>query len=527
MVVYVERLESGSLVVPSNFYSASAASFGTRAVIVFPKITSPVSTVGFPPSNSEKNIIGDRSCIHRNWKGEILKCRGFSDYSYEEQASSSPHPVFNLKQVKAWPGSSVEGGVVGYDFVFPGANTSYSRTPYKYGSSTMYMDSDLTWKGNLSNGVILVMDRQQYTNVRTSDNKILLVQYRVCLLEFSSFDVYGVPHRYRSKTLETSSTLVPFASRKPPDMVMPASTGYTSISASQFTTNWTTGGKWWEDKDSAYSYLLNFNSYYDTVFSYFPQSAIYEDLCVQAIQSARHVDINTGMFAKDLFELKSALKPFIALADGAQPKDLATAYLSWRYGATLTFSDGRKLVKSVQASLRNLVRTKLYDSCRSRQSGSGTLSRCNNDEYESLYTYKVYYTPRDDTFSKVVSALMSWDLFPSLSNVWDVIPYSFVVDWFVPIQNALERIDSRTYASVLNVICVCRSMRVATKLSSKTAELFYPTVGWNKEDTYAHLTFTRFSREITSVLDRPRFKVGQKPEFRNYAELTSIIVQNF
>jgi hypothetical protein len=49
---------------------------------------------------------------------------------------------------------------------------------------------------------------------------------------------------------------------------------------------------------------------------------------------------------------------------------------------------------------------------------------------------------KNNCFSQLWSALEKLGLDPSAGQLWDLIPYSFVVDWFVPVGDSLRTIDA-------------------------------------------------------------------------------------
>lgn len=65
----------------------------------------------------------------------------------------------------------------------------------------------------------------------------------------------------------------------------------------------------------------------------------------------------------------------------------------------------------------------------------------------------VYYGECDDRLSRALLEIDNWDVLPTFSNVWDLIPYSFVVDWFVNVGTILEDMDTMWKALELPVLC--------------------------------------------------------------------------
>lgn len=140
----------------------------------------------------------------------------------------------------------------------------------------------------------------------------------------------------------------------------------------------------------------------------------------------------------------------------------------------------------------------------------------------ATYHYKVYYQPYDLPFAKSIKTLMDVDLFPTLTNVWDLVPFSFVIDWFLDIGSLFERIDTRTYASTLAVLGVLRSIKRSVSGVPGAAFPF-----WNRNISGLVGTWgcTSYQRASSSTLDLPHLILDTPREFHNYAELAAIIAQ--
>lgn len=61
-------------------------------------------------------------------------------------------------------------------------------------------------------------------------------------------------------------------------------------------------------------------------------------------------------------------------------------------------------------------------------------------EYHAT-AYFHYNVPYQGTFAKIFAALDRFGFNVSLSDVWEIVPFSFVVDWFLDIQSLIETLD--------------------------------------------------------------------------------------
>lgn len=58
------------------------------------------------------------------------------------------------------------------------------------------------------------------------------------------------------------------------------------------------------------------------------------------------------------------------------------------------------------------------------------------------YYSELHLKLKDNPVAQLMNALESLGLNPSAANLWDLIPFSFVADWFIPIGSVLRRLDA-------------------------------------------------------------------------------------
>lgn len=226
-----------------------------------------------------------------------------------------------------------------------------------------------------------------------------------------------------------------------------------------------------------------------------------------AADAARDFTGNTGTLIKELAGLKGSLIDLYKLLQGeVSPKNISSLYLTGKYGLRLTAQDTYELVRSVVRELKS-PSSRLYSTARGSAFGSNSECHC-----------KLYYDLENaDAFSKAMFSLQSWDLFPSLENVWDIIPYSFVVDWFVDIEGFLQAIDARTLMSTMNIFRVLYSEKFSWRIDLSALAGFRTT--GNVRCTY----YTRWSQhEAEPVI--PSFSGGQPSD--HLIEGSALIIQH-
>jgi hypothetical protein len=151
-----------------------------------------------------------------------------------------------------------------------------------------------------------------------------------------------------------------------------------------------------------------------------------------AVESLSAYDGNLIAFAKDLPEFGGSLKAILDLGRNySSPKAWASAWLSGRFGDRLTISDSRELLGSMLERLKGGS----YQLGRARRSWERGLLK-----YEYCQTL-IAYNKSYSGLMTAVKSLMDWDAWPTLENTWDMIPLSFVVDWFVSVGDLLNQID--------------------------------------------------------------------------------------
>ncbi|DAD51087.1 TPA_asm: maturation protein [ssRNA phage SRR7976300_2] len=76
-----------------------------------------------------------------------------------------------------------------------------------------------------------------------------------------------------------------------------------------------------------------------------------------------------------------------------------------------------------------------------------------------------------DALSKAYDQLLNWGLIPDLYLLWDLVPYSFVVDWFLPISDVLDIEDMKNQmAGRFEISNYCVSLKYQRKIDGYTVK---------------------------------------------------------
>lgn len=134
--------------------------------------------------------------------------------------------------------------------------------------------------------------------------------------------------------------------------------------------------------------------------------------------------------------------------------------------------------------------------------------------------YKLYYQPYEKGLLGALKKLQDWDIYPTWQNMWDLIPFSFMVDWFVNVEKLLNSWDTVNYYQYLNI--------KSTVYSVKDTRVM-PDYRDNDNQVVVHgITLVRYKRQVLTTPYPPHFRLEQSSGLNNHEiEAGAIIVQRF
>lgn len=200
------------------------------------------------------------------------------------------------------------------------------------------------------------------------------------------------------------------------------------------------------------------------------------DLAAKAVQNKRAVRTNMIAFFRDLKDIKSLVPKLKGLL---QLKTAANNYLAVKYGILPTVSDLKKIVAAFQQRKQFFDKNgfSCYNAKHTAVAEDGTF------RYDLEQRIKVAIAEEDSSFDKLIDQFDSLGLFPTYENIWDLLPYSFVVDWFVQIGDLLERVDNCQRLMRYNIRYVTMSeSEMMSGMSSGTSS--FPFMGQIKWSSY-------------------------------------------
>lgn len=166
------------------------------------------------------------------------------------------------------------------------------------------------------------------------------------------------------------------------------------------------------------------------------------DLVRSALEEVDVLDMNNIENASQLRDLKGLLPPIRDLKKWKKNpiKAASNLYLWYKYAIRTSIGDINKILENrdqiVDAITAGVDRNFVY-----YDTDYVTIDLL-GVEQQVRRNVKLSVTP--NTFTEVQKAnhyLRSFGLDVSFANVWDLVPYSFVVDWFIGVGNFLECVD--------------------------------------------------------------------------------------
>lgn len=246
-----------------------------------------------------------------------------------------------------------------------------------------------------------------------------------------------------------------------------------------------------------------------------PSLSDFGDLAQAACENVNPNTINAIAFLKDLRDVKSLVPKLKKLSSLSTH---AGNYLGVEYGVLPTLDDLKNIWESFRTKYfydpNGFQRASAYD----KQSG---LIRIENGSEShkvvSTVTRRLHLAinTSDTGLDALTERLRKIGIFPSLTNLWDLVPYSFVVDWFIDVGSVLERIDTRHQLFNLDIkYCI---------LSEKSS--LQRTLVNTSEGYFVDMLFTSYRRDVTKNVPQPRiFKENRVTAQNHWIEGSALIL---
>lgn len=189
----------------------------------------------------------------------------------------------------------------------------------------------------------------------------------------------------------------------------------------------------------------------------------WSDVAVKCVDGNSVFRSNLLAYIADLKSVGGTLHSALDFVSGAKGgvKGAASLWLSARYGDRLTVADSKDLLHSLQKAMTEYManysigRGSYVKSALEREFLGETFWGY-HARWGTMILHLDSYTP----LMTAIKRLMDWDAWPSLENTWDLIPFSFCVDWLTGFSKLLNAIDAAIKAPYLRPISQYASERL-------------------------------------------------------------------
>lgn len=209
-----------------------------------------------------------------------------------------------------------------------------------------------------------------------------------------------------------------------------------------------------------------------------------------------YVDNDSIAFVRDIRTTFSSIKSIgSVIAEPTNPKQWAKLWLSIRYGDRLTISDASDYLKAFSTLSRRSRQEKDYSVLHTRETQS-SLFEFMGKQYTMTHELTSTCALRPANLGPVCDLIrnaINWDIWPTLENDWDLIPFSFVVDWFANVSEVASAIDRRILYNYYDILYVIDSVKHTVsfdgELCGATGVLYW---SWYDRKISTSLSFSPF-----------------------------------
>lgn len=252
------------------------------------------------------------------------------------------------------------------------------------------------------------------------------------------------------------------------------------------------------------------------------------DLSAKGAESIRMLNINSLAYGKDLLAIRDLAKGLTTLANPGKgvkniAKGAAKTYLAAHYGARLTVKDTQEIASAISKVDPSQIEQRIgaQQHIVIQHPGrpdvpvsvdlrlSGVVDALTKDQTSIV-----------GAFRKMDRELYELDLMPSAANIWDAVPFSFVVDWFVPVGDMLERQETANYVATLPV----RKVFLTREITWAYRESFVLDNGW---PVAGQISKRIYHRVCSNSLPTPPLRVDSPKGLSNHwVEGAALLISN-
>lgn len=260
-------------------------------------------------------------------------------------------------------------------------------------------------------------------------------------------------------------------------------------------------------------------------FDEYDEIDVYGSLADVAVQDAKALDINSIQYLKELTEIAKMFNSLTGVVGNLTLKAAAGTYLAYHYGLRLSVEDTCEIVDATRNSLSNDW-TKTWARIRARSGSSFSVNHpvLQGGNVSVINVYKIRYDQMDNGLKTLQKLLDDWDLSINAGNVWDMIPFSFVLDWFVSVGDCLNTYDNVQYMKRLDVLGTTRSRRGEYPLFDS---VYFRTLLNLSCPVDGDFHLIHYKRLLSSTVIYPRIGIDTDWSKGNHVtEATALLIQN-
>lgn len=178
----------------------------------------------------------------------------------------------------------------------------------------------------------------------------------------------------------------------------------------------------------------------------------YGDLALQAVSSIDANNVNMIAFLRDLKDPRAMA---IKLKNLSKLKTHANNHLAVNYGILPTISD----LKDIIAALKKASPYQDRNGFDTHNASHFASEQVGNYQFSLEQRLKIAVNKQDSGMNALADSLENIGLAPTLQNIWDLVPYSFVIDWFINVGDFLERVDTNLRLARMEIPYVTMSRK--------------------------------------------------------------------
>lgn len=250
-----------------------------------------------------------------------------------------------------------------------------------------------------------------------------------------------------------------------------------------------------------------------------------------AMSAASKMSVNNVNMLEFLYELKTPLSLLHKLGNlknlprnlkkiKKRTKDLKSlhgasdAYLATKYGILPTISELSEIVEALKGIKPYYDR----NGFKTYSAGYQSEVRLDGVKYELQQHVKIAIENEDAEFKRLINQIESFGFLPNLENIWDLVTYSFVVDWFIDMGALMRRVDTHFRVARLNIQYVTQSRRTVISGNVTHASLQHPFTGSVK--------WVHYHRWVSDQCPVPPLSLKSTfQDFNHWLESSALIIQ--